>query len=237
MNKALQKFKRMINVFLTGRRHLSLFVWKRKMRMAMIMVFVAGALIYSANNAVERKARNRIYTSVNKIPYNKVGLLLGTGKFLSDGRQNLFYQFRIQAAVDLYKAGKVKYLVVSGDNSRTDYNEPAQMQEDLVAAGVDRSCIYLDHAGFRTFDSMVRLKKVFGEDSATVISQNFHNERALFIASKEGINAVAFNAREVKGAYGLKVQVRERFARVKLFLDYIFGTKPKFLGEKIHIPS
>ena len=177
-----------------------------------------------------------MYADVDAIPFNKVGLLLGTSKYLPNGRTNLFYLFRIEATVKLYNQGKIRYIIVSGDNGREEYNEPEQMRKDLVLAGIDSSRIYLDYAGFRTFDSMVRLKKIFGQDSVTVISQPFHNERAIYIASKEGIAAIGFNAKDVNAEAALKVQVREKFARVKVFLDYLFGKQPKFLGEKVLIP-
>ena len=181
-------------------------------------------------------SKGKLYSRPDVIPFNKVGLLLGTSKYLVDGRPNLYYLFRIQAAVELYKHGKIKYIIVSGDNGTTDYNEPEDMRNDLIAQGVDASHIYLDHAGFRTFDSIVRLKRIFGQESVTIISQPFHNERAIYIASKEGIAAIGFNARDINSGAGLKVQVREKFARVKVFLDYLFGKEPKFLGEKILIP-
>jgi SanA protein len=94
----------------------------------------------------------------------------------------------------------------------------------------------LDYAGFRTLDSVVRCREVFSEDSITIISQEFHNQRALFIANKSGVNAIAFNAQEVSKNYSLKTCIREYFARVKCVLDiYILHTDPKFLGEKIKI--
>jgi SanA protein len=109
------------------------------------------------------------------------------------------------------------------------------MREDLIAAGVDSTHIYRDYAGFRTFDSMVRAREIFGQDSVTVISQPFHNERALYIAQREGISAISFNARDVGKRFGFKTQLRERFARVKVFVDYAFGKKPRFLGEKVPV--
>ncbi|RYF96871.1 MAG: hypothetical protein EOO02_21550 [Chitinophagaceae bacterium] len=137
--------------------------------------------------------------------------------------------------MDLWNHKKIDAIIVSGDNSRTSYNEPQDFKDDLVKAGIDSNKIYLDYAGFRTFDSMVRLKEIFSKDSVTIISQQFHNERALYIASREGISAVGFNARDVSAKLGLKVQAREKLARVKLFADYLFGAKPKFLGEKVVI--
>ena len=197
---------------------------------------IAFVFVYFCNKTIMQVSKGKLYSRPDVIPFNKVGLLLGTSKFLVDGRPNLYYLFRIQAAVELYKHGKIKYIIVSGDNGTTDYNEPEDMRNDLIAQGVDASHIYLDHAGFRTFDSIVRLKRIFGQESVTIISQPFHNERAIYIASKEGIAAIGFNARDINSEAGLKVQVREKFARVKVFLDYLFGKEPKFLGEKILIP-
>jgi SanA protein len=109
------------------------------------------------------------------------------------------------------------------------------MRTDLINSGIDSANIYLDFAGFRTFDSMIRLREIFGQNAVTVISQRFHNERAIYIASKENIAAIGFNATDLNNSNGLKIQIREKFARVKVFLDFLFGTKPKFLGEKIQI--
>ena len=216
--------------------YLHLMRFKRLLLIASSLLLCLSGVVYFCNKAIDTASNGRLYSDVSQIPYNKVGLLLGTAKFLSSGYKNLYYQYRIDAAISLYKAGKISYIIISGDNGRKEYNEPEDMRNDLVAAGVDSSHIYLDYAGFRTFDSMVRLKEIFGQQAATIISQPFHNERAIFIASKEGINAIGFNAQDVNAEAGLKVQVREKFARVKVFLDYWAGKKPKFLGEKILIP-
>ncbi|MBO9205142.1 MULTISPECIES: SanA/YdcF family protein [Niastella] len=189
------------------------------------------------NNIINNTAKGKLYNNVQSIPYNKVGLLLGTSKHLPTGYPNLYYTYRIEAAASLLKAGKIKYLIISGDNSRKEYSEPEDMRADLMAAGIDSAAIFLDYAGFRTFDSMVRLKEIFSQDSVTIISQQFHNERALYMASKEGISAVAFNAADVQARQGIRVQIREKLARVKVFVDYWFGKKPKFLGDKVPIPA
>jgi SanA protein len=126
-------------------------------------------------------------------------------------------------------------MIISGDNGRPEYNEPEMMREDLIKAGIDSTRLYLDYAGFRTFDSIARLKEVFGQDSVTVVSQLFHNERAIFIASKEGIVANGYNARDRPGGEGF--YLREKLARVKVFVDYLIATKPKFLGNKVVLPD
>ena len=150
---------------------------------------------------------------------------------------NLFYKYRIDATVSLMNAGKIKYVVVSGDNHIEEYNEPEMMKADLMAQGIDSTKIFLDYAGFRTFDSMVRLREIFGQKSVTVISQAFHNERAIYIGSREGIASIGYNAKDVGKSFGLRVQLREKLARVKVFVDYLFGTDPHFLGPKIEIPA
>jgi len=202
-----------------------------------VIVLLLCLVLYVCDSAIENGTRGKLYFDINKVPYNKVGLLLGTSKYVGRGYYNFFYKYRIEAAVDLYKAGKVKYIIVSGDNGTKSYNEPEMMRNDLMKGGVDSSHIYLDYAGFRTFDSVVRLKEIFGQDSVTIISQPFHNERAIYIALKEGINAIGYNAQDVNQPAGFKTRVREKFARVKVFLDYMFGKKPKFLGQKIIIPD
>ena len=205
--------------------------------MVILVIFVITVLtIVICNRVIENAASGKLYSDTESIPFNKVGLLLGTSKYLKHGAVNPYYYFRIEAAVKLLKAGKIRYIIVSGDNGHQEYNEPVQMQTDLIKAGIDSSVIYLDYAGFRTFDSIVRLKEIFSQDSVTIISQQFHNERAIYIASREGISAIGFNAEDVGKNAGFKVQVREKLARVKVFVDYLFGKKPKFLGQKVVIP-
>src|SRR5215204_393236 len=163
---------------------------KRKLLYSFIgFLLVVLFFVYYCNKAITNASKGKLFSKVENIPYNKVGLLLGTSKFLVNGYKNLYYQYRIEAAVQLYKGGKIKYIIVSGDNGRKDYNEPDLMRNDLISSGIDSTHIYMDYAGSRTFDSMVRLKEIFGQDSVTIISQPFHNERALYIASKEGITA------------------------------------------------
>ncbi len=211
----------------------------RKIFIYLILFLVIGTLstVYFCNRAINRAAKGKLFTSTDIIPYNKAGLLLGTSKFLKHGSLNPYYKYRIEATVNLFNAGKISYIIISGDNSRKNYNEPGMMREDLMAAGIDSTAIYLDYAGFRTFDSMVRLREVFSQNSVTVISQQFHNERALYIASKEGISAAGYNAKDVNKKMGFRTQLREKFARVKVFLDYLTGKDPKFLGPKINIPA
>jgi SanA protein len=201
--------------------------------LSIIILLLIG--MWGVNKMVVKAAEDKLYTSSEKIPHNKVGLLLGTGKYLISGYINQYYQFRIEAAVALYKAGKIDFILVSGDNSKKEYDEPTTIKNDLIAQGVPEEKIYLDYAGFRTLDSVVRCREIFGQESITVISQQFHNERAVYLAKKKGIKAIGFNAKDVDAYYGFRTRLREKFARVKMMLDLVFGKEPKFLGEKIEI--
>ena len=207
------------------------------LRVVLALLVLVPVVVYCCNKRIMDATEGLLYSDVNQVPCNKTGLLLGTGKFLVSGAVNPYYAYRIEAATQLMKAGKIKYLVISGDNSRADYDEPSMMRADLMQAGIDSSRIYLDYAGFRTFDSMVRFREIFGQQSGTIISQPFHNERALFIASCEGIHAIAFNAQDVNRQAGIRVQLREKLARVKVFADYLLQTQPKFLGPQVVIPD
>lgn len=194
-----------------------------------ILSLIGSELIVSLTTS------DKLFDSVQDIPQNKVGLVLGTSNRLVNGTQNLYYKYRIDAAVALFKAGKIEYILVSGDNGTMYYNEPTTMQKDLVERGIPEDRIFLDYAGFRTLDSIVRSKEVFGQASITVISQPFHNERAVFIAGNKGIEAIGFNARDVSRKYGIKVRVREQLARVLVMWDLIVGVEPKFLGDPVLI--
>lgn len=201
----------------------------------LIGIFLIFAIIFCANYSVVHATDEYVYEDISSVPRNKAGLLLGTSKLLRSGQPNEYFHYRIQAAADLYKAGKIEVIVISGDNSRNDYNEPEDMKNELMRHGVPENKIYLDYAGFRTLDSIVRMEKIFGQKSFTVISQKFHNERAIYIAHAKGLHAIGYNAEDVNIYRGFKTQVREKFARVKLFLDLWTGKEPKFLGEPVII--
>jgi len=177
-----------------------------------------------------------IYENIEELPARDVGMVLGTSKYYTTGAINLYYSSRIQGAADAYHSGKVKYLLLSGDNGDHSYNEPITMRKDLIKAGVPASKIVLDFAGFRTLDSIVRTRKVFDTDNFTIITQRFHCERALFIAKHKGIDAQCLAVPTPKAMY--KVRIREVFARLGALADlYILNREPKFLGEQESIPA
>ncbi|QCX01167.1 vancomycin high temperature exclusion protein [Aggregatimonas sangjinii] len=192
-------------------------------------------IVWACNYRIDSATEGKTYSELSELPKNRVGIVLGTSSKLAKGGANPYYTYRINAAVKLYRAGKIEFILVSGDNSTHYYNEPKTIKKDLIKEGIPAEKIFLDYAGFRTLDSMVRAKEVFGLQRVTVISQKFHNERAIYLAEKKGLMAVGFNARDVSARNGAKVQFREYFARVKVFLDLLFNTQPKFYGDKVEI--
>lgn len=192
-------------------------------------------LLVLCNFTINSSAEGKTFDRIEDVPKNKVGLVLGTSKKLTTGQPNLYYSYRIRATISLFKAKKIEFVLVSGDNGTQYYNEPITIKKDLVAGGIPEEKIFLDYAGFRTLDSMVRAKEVFGLEKVTVISQEFHNQRAIYLAERKGLTAVGYNATDVTGNSGLKVHLREYLARVKVFIDLLFNTQPKFYGERIEI--
>ncbi|KHT64532.1 hypothetical protein RJ45_05990 [Photobacterium gaetbulicola] len=178
------------------------------------------------------QASSRIFESTQATPTRSIGLVLGTSKYIARSL-NPYYQFRIDAAKQLYKEGKVDILLLSGDNAHRSYNEPWTMKRDLLKSGIPEQDIVLDYAGFRTLDSVVRAKSVFDANHFVIITQRFHCERALFIADRNQIDAICLAVPEPKGWAGLKIRAREVLARIKALIDvYILDMKPKFAGPK-----
>ena len=204
-----------------------------------IPAFIIGIalIIFSCNYIIEKSSRALIYSQVSEIPFNKVGLLLGTSPKLKSGMPNLYFNYRIEAATELYKAGKIKYILVSGDNRQNDYNEPEEMKKALVAAGIPSDHIFLDYAGLRTLDSIIRANRIFGLNSFTLISQQFHNERGIYIAQRNNLHAIGYNAKNVTAYAGFKTNVRELLARVKVFVDILTNKSPRHMGDIVQIPE
>jgi SanA protein len=202
---------------------------------ALLLLALMLSSLWWCDHRIRTSTAAQVFSTVEAVPFNHVGLVLGTSEKGRGGGPNQFFARRIEAAAALYHADKVEHLLLSGDNGRTDYNEPEDMRRALIAAGVDSTDITLDYAGFRTFDSMVRAREVFGQRRFTVISQRFHNERAVYIARHSGLDVVGFNAADVEGSAGWRTLLREKAARVKVFLDMAFGVEPHFLGEPVEL--
>ena len=205
---------------------------------AVLLAAGAGIFAWYCNYTVKR-CSEYCYDDTNKLPQSETALLLGAAKITPNGVPNLYFAGRIEAAAKLFHAGKIKHILISGDNSRKDYDEPTDMKNALIERGVPGSAMTLDYAGFRTLDSIVRCKEIFSCDKITVISQRFHAERALYIADKYGIDAIAFAAADTPWKWlNERNWKREKYARTAAWLDLnILFRSPRYLGEKISLPS
>lgn len=210
-------------------------MWKKIGYSCLVIITSFCLVIIICNVTIEVAGAGKTYESVDEIPKNRVGIVLGTSSKLINGKSNPYYTNRINATISLFKARKIDYILVSGDNGTPYYNEPIVFKKDLIKGGIPEECIVLDNAGFRTWDSMVRAKMVFGLDEVTIISQKFHNKRAIFLAEKKGLRAIGFNAGNIPMKHGFKVQIREYLARVKVFADLTLNTQPVFTDETIII--
>ena len=191
-----------------------------------IILLMCIVVMMVCNQIVVNNAEGKVFSDIDSIKYNKVGLLLGTTPQARIGRiTNAFFTYRIDAAEELYKAGKIEKILISGDeNSLDGINEPECMRDSLVARGVPASAIILDGKGYRTICSVVNANKVYGLKSFTIISQKFHNERAIYQAEHLGLdveNIQAYNAKDPKSRRAYLTTIREYFARVKMFMDLI----------------
>lgn len=210
---------------------------RRLLIAAACFIVLGTAIVIHSNVVAIWSSHGRIHSDLKDVPEIKVGLVFGTTDRVN-GRENLYFRYRIDAATELWNAGKIKTLLVSGDNRSHRYNEPEKMRRALVKRGIPNDRIVCDYAGFRTFDSVVRAKEIFGLDSLLVISQRFQNERAIYIARANGIDAHGYNARDVMNPGGLRTKMREIGARVLMWFDVnVLGTRPHHLGEKETLPE
>lgn len=211
---------------------------RRFWKLCVALMILLTATVLLSSHHVKKAAEGFTFNDVDSIKYNATGLVLGTSKRQRGGGLNQYFENRMNAAYDLYKNGKINFIIVSGDNSIVEYNETRDMKKYLVQMGIPEDCIVEDFAGFSTLDSVIRAKEVFGQDSITIISQDFHNERAIFIAKNHDIYALGFNAKNVSKSYGTFTISREYFARVKAILDiYVFHSMPKYYKQKEFFPK
>lgn len=198
--------------------------------------FLLLLAVFACDRMVMRASEGLHSANLSSVRITTVAIVPGCSEHLRNGRKNLYFIHRINAAVELYEASKCQRIIVSGDNGHRDYNEPERMKAALVSRGIPEAFVICDFAGFRTLDTIARARAVFEVDEAIIVSQSFHNQRALFLAKHFGLNAIGYDAEEVSFAGGLKTRLREKLARVKTVLDvYVLSTKPKFYGDPLPI--
>jgi len=194
------------------------------------VVIAAAIVLLGCDWLVSASTEGLVHDTLADVTPAPVALVLGTSPRYA-GRPNPYYLARIKAAAELFISGKVEGIIVSGDNRRADYNEPAMMRNDLVRQGVPGEFITMDLAGLRTLDSVFRAHSVFQQNKIIVVSQRFHAQRAVFLAQHFGLDAEAYAAAEPGWNWWIRVRTREVFARVMACLDiWVLNRKPHFLG-------
>jgi SanA protein len=215
-------------------------VWlwlKKAFLIAFVSAFTLSVALILVDRWVSWQTQDKIYYEVESLPDHDVAMVLGTSKYIGK-KLNNFYTNRISTAIQLFQDNEVTSYLLSGDNAHCSYNEPWTMKRDLLKAGVPKDAIYLDYAGFRTLDSVVRAKEIFEADDFIIITQAFHCERALYIADYHDINAVCLAVPGPEGTSGWFVRLREVLARANALVDlYIIDKQPKFLGPKVPIEN
>lgn len=192
-------------------------------------LFLLLLVVVLSNRWIENSTKAYLYESWALLPENEVGLVLGTSPYRSDGKSSAEFYGRVRTAAELYQLGKVKHLIVSGANPDETYNEPRKMMRELVRLGVPEKDITMDFAGFRTYDSIVRARQVFGLKNFTVITTRYHAWRALFIARKLDLNVVGYSAPvSVTGEMGARNPPREVMARTLAVFEFLFNSPPNF---------
>jgi SanA protein len=187
------------------------------------------------NLVVWRGGREPVTDVPAKVPHAQAALVLGA-QVKPDGKPSDMLFDRVKAAEDLYRAGRVDKLLLSGDHSRVNYDEVGTMRRMMLADGIPAADIFTDHAGFDTWDSAQRARRVFDVSSAVVVTQGFHMARALFDARRAGLHVTGFIAdRRDYGRVMDKLVMREAVARVKALGEAVVGAGPKFLGAQIPI--
>lgn len=204
-------------------------------RLVYVTLIILTVFTIWANYSITSFSNQYITSDIHKVKKHKVALLLGTSKYRKNGKKNDYFFNRIEAVKLLYFKNKIEHVLISGDNSSKSYNEPEDMKKELIKVGIPEDKIHLDFAGFSTIESVIRANKVFGLNSFIVVSQKFHNQRAVYLARENNIQAYGFNAKDVDAYWGIKTKIREVFAKNKVFLDLKFGTTPTYLGEKVVI--
>jgi SanA protein len=198
--------------------------------------FFAVIFYLFCNLLVINSSKQQIYFNDADIPKKQIALVLGA-RVYQNGSLSDIMSDRAITAINIYKEGKVDRILISGDHGKTTYDEVNAIKKYMLNNGVAEEDLFLDHAGFDTYDSVYRAKEIFQVESMTIITQEFHLYRAIYIANELQIDAIGLAADLRTYRSNVFNQVRESAARVKAVFDVVLKAKPKYLGQKIPITS
>lgn len=198
-----------------------------------ILILFLLILITACYLWVSLDAASLIYYEAETIPFRKTALVLGTARFTSPGKTNRYFQYRMDAAAQLFIQKKSEVFIASGaEKFYEDIPEADEMKSALINLGIPAESIITDHAGYRTWDSLWRCRGSFGCHTITVVSQKFHVERAIFAGHKQGLNIIGLAAKRVGGRLATRMFIRECLARVKCVMDcYLLRPKPVYMRK------
>jgi len=206
---------------------------KKYFKIALYLLIIGLVAVVSVNYYVKSSTKKNIHYSLKRFPKNDVGIIFGAG--INGDQPSKYLKDRLDAGILLYKAKRINKILLSGDNGREEYDELTVMKNYCFRNGVDTTKIFIDYAGFDTYSTMYRAKHIFKIKKATLISQEYHLNRAIYIGQKLGIKSVGYSAN--KGEYrGYKyVTFREYLSIFKSFFDVLRNREPRFLGKPINI--
>ena len=187
---------------------------KKYLKVISIMIVLIISMVLLADFTISLTTSSQLYNEIETLPSQETALVLGTSKYIRR-TLNPYYQYRIDAAIELYRQNKVTHFLLSGDNAHRSYNEPWTMKRDLLKAGIPEENITLDYAGFRTLDSVQRATQIFDANSLTIVTQKFHCQRAVFIANHFSMDTVCLVVPSPTGWANTKIRIREVLARTK----------------------
>lgn len=202
--------------------------WTKRIFIIVVFFIIAVAGI---NFYIIYTTKRHIKNEFNELENAYTVIVLGA-KVYSNGNLSNYLKDRVENAYELYTKGKVKRFLLSGDHGTKEYDEVNAMKNYLNQKGVPNSDIFLDHAGFNTYNSIVRAKEVFEVNSCIIVSQDYHLPRAVYIANKVGLNAQAYASSSNYLTANKFNKKREIIARAKSFFEVLFNIKPKYLGKK-----
>jgi SanA protein len=195
-------------------------------------IFILG--IISINLLIVFKSKEFIFNKVDEVPKCYTAIVLGALVSKSGDLSDIL-QDRLDMAIELYKKDKIKRFLLSGDHGRKNYDEVNSMKNYLIQKGIKTEDIFLDHAGFDTYNTMTRAREIFEVTDVVIVSQEFHLSRAIYIARKKGLTAYGIVADRRNYISIARLQFREYLANVKAFFEVLINKQPKFLGNKIPI--
>lgn len=208
--------------------------YKKLIKLSAFVLIVLVLFVLVANTTVWVKSRRYVYSNVTDVPVCYTAIVLGA-KVFSNGIPSDFLQDRLDVAIELYQSKKVTRFLLSGDHGTTSYDEVNSMKSYLLKHGIDTKDIFLDHAGFDTYNSMIRAKEIFQITDAIIVSQEFHLSRAIYIARSKGLEAYGIQADKRNYSSLNRLKFRELLAKVKAFGEVTLNAKPKYLGTPIPI--